>query len=91
MASWQFALQLAKEEMAKICRPHTVPQALIVNEECLNGDTSLAGSVRWDSDTQTHEVYNVNTQECRQGLISRLQIEDAMFDLDVANSDWYGI
>ena len=91
MASWQFALQLAKEEMAKICGPYTVPQVLIVNEECQSGDTSLAGSVRWDPDTQTYEVYNVNTHECRHGLVSKPQVEDALFEIDVANSDWYGI
>jgi hypothetical protein len=91
MASWQEALRLAKEDSAQISGSHPVSQVLIVNEECLNGDTSLAGSVRWNPDTQTHEVYNVNTQACRQGLVSRREIEDAMFDLDIANSDWYGI
>src|SRR5216110_1519362 len=90
MASWQEALRLAKEASAQISGSHPVSQVLIGNSECLNGDTSRAFSVRWNPDTQTHEVYNVNTQACRQGLVSQRQIEDAMFDLDMANSDWYG-
>jgi hypothetical protein len=91
LASWPEALRLAKKENAQICEPSTEPRVLIVNEECLNGDTRLAGSVEWDPDTQTYEIYNVNTQESRQGLVSRREIEDAMFEIDIANSDWYGI
>jgi hypothetical protein len=87
MASWQEAMQAKLEENEQL-EPRIVPSALIGNEECEREGQRHAGSIEWNYRTSTFEVHNANTQESRRGLLET-EIENALDDLDVANSDWH--
>jgi hypothetical protein len=86
MTSWQEAMNRVKAEQDTMPLSHN-PSALILNTECENGAQTLAGSVEWSYRTATYSVHNANTQQERSGLSSD-QVEQALIDLGIANSDW---